>query len=355
MMLRAALLIAGKDLRVLLRDKMALFWVFVFPIGFALFFGSVMKAGVDAEIAPMTVVLVLESQEPIAEAIVKALEDSGLDTRRAGYAEARRAVQRADAAAYVRVPEDPDASIEIGIDPSRRAQSAMLQGLVKSALMPDLPGLPPILTKRVERQVAGPRTGYEIVLPAMLIWGMIGCVATFAISLASERSNGTLLRLRSAPISRTTILAGKSLACALTCAFDLIVLSLFGRLGFGTHIDDPLKYGAVLLACTACFTGLTMTLSVLGKTEQAVAGAGWSSLIVLAMIGGAMVPPSVMPEWLLRLSDVSPVKWGIWALEGATWRALGWRELLQPLARLVVLGVLGFAAGVSSLWLSRDL
>lgn len=353
--MRAAWLIARKDLRLLLRDKMALFWVFVFPVGFALFFGSIMKAGVDAEIAPMSVVMVLESDEPIAEAVAKTLKESGVDTRRASYEQARRAVQRADAAAYVRVSADPLAPIELGIDPSRRGQSAMLQGLILSALMPRLSGLPTIETKRVEQQIAGPRSGYEIVLPAMLIWGMIGCVATFAISLASERTTGTLLRLRSAPISRATILGGKSLACALTCGVDLLLLSLLGRLGFGVHIDDLAKYGSVLVACTACFTGLTMTLSVLGKSEQAVAGAGWSSLIVLAMLGGAMVPPSVMPQWLLRVSNISPVKWGIWALEGATWRALAWPELLGPLAMLFALGALGFGAGVTVLLLAREL
>jgi hypothetical protein len=64
--MRAALLIALKDVRILLRDRMALFWVFVFPVGFALFFGSIMKAGVDADVTPMTVVLVLESKESIA-------------------------------------------------------------------------------------------------------------------------------------------------------------------------------------------------------------------------------------------------------------------------------------------------
>lgn len=353
--MRAAWLIARKDLLLLARDKMALFWVFLFPVGFALFFGSVMKAGVDAEIAPMSVLLVLESEEPIALAVEKTLSESGVDTRRAAYAEAKRAVQRADAAAYVRVSDDPMAPIELGIDPSRRAQSAMLHGLLLSALMPKLSGLPPIETKRVEQQVAGPRSGYEIVLPAMLIWGMIGCVATFAISLASERATGTLLRLRSAPISRATILGGKSLACALTCGVDLLVLSALGYLGFGVHIDDLLKYGSVLLACTACFTGLTMTLSVLGKSEQAVAGSGWSSLIVLAMLGGAMVPPSVMPAWLLKLSNVSPVKWGIWALEGATWRALGWQELMAPLGMLWALGALGFLAGATVLVLAREL
>jgi ABC-2 type transport system permease protein len=189
----------------------------------------------------------------------------------------------------------------------------------------------------------------------MLIWGLIGCVATFAIGLVVERSTGTLLRLRAAPISRLTILAGKSLACALTCALDLCVLSLVGVLGFGIQIGDPLKYLTVLSACTLCFTGLTMSLSVIGKTEQAVSGAGWSSLIVLAMIGGAMVPPAVMPEWLSRLSNLSPVKWGIWALEGATWRALSWHELLPPIAMLSTFGIAAFATGVGVMTLWREL
>lgn len=353
--MRAMFLIARKDLRLLLRDRMALFWVFIFPIGFALFFGSIMKAGVDADVAPMTVALVFESDQPIAEKIETALRDAGLVTRRQTLAEAKRTVQRAQAAAYVRVLDDPAADIELGVDPSQRAQGAMLHGLVQSAFMPKTPGLPEIVTTRVESEAAGPRSGYEIVLPSMLIWGLIGCVATFAIALVAERTTGTLLRLRAAPISRLTILGGKSLACALTCAVDLGVLSVVSALAFGVTIEDPLKYLTVLVACTLCFTGLTMSLSVLGRTEQAVSGAGWSSLIVLAMIGGAMVPPSVMPDWLLQLSNLSPVKWGIWALEGATWRALSWSELVQPLSMLTAFGLASFAAGVTVMTLWREL
>ncbi|HET8938528.1 MAG TPA: ABC transporter permease [Polyangiales bacterium] len=353
--MRAILLIAHKDLRLLARDHMALFWVFVFPVGFALFFGSIMKAGVDADVAPLTVALVMESDQPIAEKIEHALSDAGLTTRHSKLDDARRAVQRGEAVAYVRVSDDPAADIELGIDPSRAAQGSMLQGLVRSSFMPQMPGLPAIVTTRVEQHTAGPNNGYEIVLPGMLIWGLIGCVATFAIALVTERTTGTLLRLRAAPISRLTILAGKSLACALTCVVDLCVLSLVGLFGFGIGISDPLKYITVLLACTACFTGLMMSLSVIGKTEQAVSGAGWSSLIVLAMIGGAMVPPAVMPEWLLRLSNLSPVRWGIWALEGATWRALSWHELLQPLCMLSAFGVAAFAAGAGVMALWREL
>jgi ABC-2 type transport system permease protein len=352
---RAVYLIAFKDLRLLLRDRMALFWVFVFPIGFALFFGSIMKAGVEADVAPMTVALVFESDQPIAEKIERTLREAGLTTRRLALDQAKRAVQRAEAAAYVRLSDDPAADIELGVDPSRAAQGAMLRGLVQSAFMPKTPGLPQIVQKRVEAEVAGPRTGYEIVLPSMLIWGLIGCVATFAVGLVAERATGTLLRLRAAPISRLTILAGKSLACALTCAFDLGVLSLVSTLAFNVTIAEPLKYLTVLVACTVCFTGLMMSLSVLGRSEQAVSGAGWSSLIVLAMIGGAMVPPAAMPDWLLRLSNLSPVKWGIWALEGATWRAFAWAELIEPLSVLLAFGLATFAAGVGVMTLWREL
>jgi len=352
----ASLLIATKDLRLLVRDKMALFWVVAFPLVFALFFGSVMKAGVDAESAPVPVVLVVESSAPAAEGIANALEHSGLETRRGTRGDAIDAVRLGDAVAFVLIRDDARTPVELGIDPSRRAQSALLTGLIKAALAPDAEAqLPHIETTRVERATTLPRSGYEIVLPAMLIWGLLGCAATFAISLVSERSSGTLLRLRAAPISRASLLGGKSLACAVACLADAALLSLLARIALGVRIADPAKYAAALLACTVCFTGLTMLLCVTGKTEQAVAGAGWATLLLFAMIGGAMVPLSIMPSWLAELSDWSPVKWGIWALEGSTWRDLRWHELARPLGLLCGFGCASFAAGVSILIVWREL
>lgn len=350
-------LIASKDLRSLTRDKMALFWVVVFPLAFALFFGSVMKAGVDAESAPMAIVVVLDSTWPDDEAIAKALEHSaGLATRRASLAQALEAVRLGQAVAYVLIRDDDVTPVEMGIDPSRQAQSAMLTGLVKAALASDaFAQLPKVEVKRVARASTLPRSGYEIVLPAMLIWGLLGCAATFAVSLVSERSTGTLLRLRAAPISRGAILGGKSLSCAIACLADAALLSAMAVFAFGVRIGDPPKYVAALLACTMCFTGLTMVLCVTGRTEQAVSGAGWATLLVFAMIGGAMVPVSIMPNWLVTLSDLSPVKWAIWALEGATWRDLAWSELLRPLALLVAFGVASFVAGISILIAWREL
>jgi hypothetical protein len=349
----ASLLIAHKDLQSLLRDPMALFWVVAFPLGFALFFGSVMKAGVDAQTAALPVVLVLESHEPAAKLISSSLARAGLRLSQASRAQAEETVRRGDAVAFVRLAADPDAPIELGVDPSRRAETALLTGLVKAALMPPT-RFPEFQTTRVAREQSGPRTGFEIMFPAMLMWGLFGCAATFAISLVSERNAGTLMRLRAAPVSRSAILFGKSLACAVACLGDVILLSALAVVFWKVRIDDATKYCAALLACTLCFTGITMALSVIGKSEQGVAGAGWATLLVFAMVGGAMVPISVMPSWMVTLSDASPVKWGILALEGATWRGLFWRELLKPLALLIGFGVLCFAGGVAVLRAWRE-
>jgi ABC-2 type transport system permease protein len=170
----------------------------------------------------------------------------------------------------------------------------------------------------------------------------------------AERASGTLLRLRAAPVRRASILGGKALACAVACVADVVLLSVLAWLVLGVRIGDPGKYAAVVAAMVVCFAGLTMVLTVLGRSEQAVAGAGWATLILMAMLGGAMVPLALFPERMLELSDLSPVKWGILALEGATWRAFGWDELAKPVGILVATGVVGFVSGVGVLVASRE-
>jgi ABC-2 type transport system permease protein len=48
-------------------------------------------------------------------------------------------------------------------------------------------------------------------------------------------------------------------------------------------------------------------------------------------------------------SNISPVKWGIVALEGAIWRGFGFIDMLLPCAILIVVGAAFYAVGVWSL------
>ena len=158
--------------------------------------------------------------------------------------------------------------------------------------------------------------------------------------------NLTLLRLQVAPVSRAHVLGGKALACFLMCAAVAVFLLVIGRFALGVNLGS-LPLLAVAVACTGlCFTGIMMTVAVMGKTEQAVAGAGWGVMMPMAMVGGAMVPLIAMPGWMRTLSNVSPVKWGIYAIEGAVWRDFSPAEMVVPCAILVGLGVVFFSLGV---------
>jgi ABC-2 type transport system permease protein len=88
-----------------------------------------------------------------------------------------------------------------------------------------------------------------------------------------------------------------------------------------------------------------MLTSTLGKTEQAAAGAGWSIMMPLTMLGGGMVPLFVMPKWMVTAGNCSPVKWAILALEGAIWRGFSFREMLLPCGILVAVGIVSFVVG----------
>jgi ABC-2 type transport system permease protein len=115
---------------------------------------------------------------------------------------------------------------------------------------------------------------------------------------------------------------------------------------FKMPIDNPLLL-VLAAACTIlCFAGFMMFVSTLGRTEQSVGGAGWAMLMIMAMLGGGMIPLFVMPPWLRSVSHISPVRWGIYALEGAIWRHLTFAEMVGPCSVLLAIAVTFFSLGV---------
>jgi len=295
--------------------------------------------------------------------------------------------------------------VELGVDPARRAEAGMLQGVltkyaaeglqgvfknpskmrhqIKETLdtlrtAQNLPGerrnsitqflqelerfvadnpaesgnefqgLQPLVIEEasIARERKGPQNAFAISFPQGIVWGLIGCAAAFGISFVSERTRGTLVRLRIAPLSRLQILAGKALACFATTMAISIALFVIARLIFDVQ---PSSFGMLVLSVFAvaiAFVGIMMFLSVLGKTEQAASGIGWAILLVMAMLGGGMIPLFIMPAWMQSVSNISPIKWAILALEGAIWRNFSLQEMLLPCGILIAIGVVFFTVGV---------
>jgi ABC-type multidrug transport system permease subunit len=335
-----ALAIAGKDLRLLIRDKGALFWACVFPLAFALLFGAIYPHGGSTMV---TIAAVDESKSEASAGVLAGLSN-GMHVAEVSRAEAESRVQRGDAVAAVRIPAGfPTAPVEFAVDPSRGAESAYVEAALTRGLSAGC------MTPIARSTLAGsaPRSGFELAFPAAVLWGLIGCAGAFAAASMAERRSGTHLRLRAAPIRFHSMLLGKLLACTVACTADATLLVLVARVAFGVRIERFAALPLAIASCAICFGGITVLLGVMGRTEQAVGGASWATLLLFAMLGGAMVPLSVMPEWMRALSDASPVKWGIVALEGATFRGLSVRELLPACGALLLFGGASLVSGAA--------
>ncbi len=425
--MHAILTMALKDLRLLWRDRFGMFWVLVFPLLQALFFGAIFR-GDGKDTAKMTIGVVDEDQSQSTQSFIKRLRDSSalsveppLDANGKPATpltpdQARDMVRTGNLVAFVIVKKNTDENegftfaempkLEVGIDPSRKAEAGYLQGILTEASFKGLQDAftnPAGMRERIEkaskqldvgsglsapqrivlktfftsldqflgsvdpkvyhegpqamgganiqlvditREKHGTDNSFEITFPSAMLWGVIGCTAGFAISLVTERRTGTLLRLRVAPLQRTQILAGKALACFLACSGVILLLLTVGHFVFGVRTTHPALLAMAIFSTAICFVGLTMLFATMGSTEQGVAGVGWAVMLVFAMIGGGMIPLIAMPQWMTVASNFSPVKWGIYSLEGAIWRGFSFAEMLQPCGILVAIGVICFAIGV---------
>lgn len=426
--------IALKDLTLVIRDRAGLFWLLAFPLIMALFFGSVFGGfGDSGGKGRIKLAFVDQTRGGQYAKDFKDLIDSSEALRAIPTTldSARDLVRRGKRQAFVLLTQPDSAEkqmfemypggvprIEVGIDPARGAETAMLEGLLTQAHFSlvmgrftdpslakdlfssgvaaidsakDIPedqrtvlrnmfsGLegffsrsatdtafagqsqrdgggpfskPNITVTEVIREREGPRSSFEITFPQSLMWALIGCATAFSLSIVTERTKGTLIRLRLAPLTRAHIIGGKALACFIACLGVCTILMSIGVLVFGVSLAEPLKLLLAIVCSAICFVGIMMLISNLGKTEQAVAGAGWAILLIMSMTGGGMVPLIAMPKWMITIGSISPVRWGITALEGAIWRDYSFAELGEPLAVLLGIGIGGFVAGVKLL--SRD-
>lgn len=195
---------------------------------------------------------------------------------------------------------------------------------------------------------------FPITFPQGMIWAMLFSAAFYAISLVEERAEGTLQRLRMAPLTRLQLLLGKGLACMMNCLGTSIALLAVGMLFFGIRSNSYVLLLIGLLSAALSFSGMMMLLASLSKTPAAAEGVSLSALLIMAMLGGAMVPEVVMPPFARTISSYVPIKWAIMAMEGPIRRDFSLGEMAPYCVGLTLFGMACYVVGVFVFRLTED-
>jgi len=130
-------------------------------------------------------------------------------------------------------------------------------------------------------------------------------------SLLMERSTGTLARLAAAPIRPRVIVWGKLLAIAITGLASILVVWGVTVAAFGANWGAPVGVLLMCVGATAAICGLGTFLTSFARSPQEAFAASLILGLILALLGGNLLPPGALPEFLQVLSLGTPNGWAL--------------------------------------------
>jgi ABC-2 type transport system permease protein len=191
--------------------------------------------------------------------------------------------------------------------------------------------------------------GYAHSFAGMGIQFLLFAAANLGVEVLLERQRGLWRRLRSAPISRLLLLAGKTVSGTIIALMTLLVSFGFAMVVFKVRISGSLAgFFAVAVACSLMASTFGLVVAALGKTPASARGVTTLAVLMMVMLGGAWVPTFIFPAWLQQLTVVVPARWAVDGLDAVTWRGLGFGSAVMPTLMLLL-----FAAAFAAVAVSR--
>jgi ABC transporter DrrB family efflux protein len=197
--------------------------------------------------------------------------------------------------------------------------------------------------------ISVPGTDYVNFLMAGIFAQVVafGAVNT-AIGLAEDRSQGLIERLRSLPMARSAVLAGRTFSDLVR---NIFVVALMLMVGFAVGFRLQTDVGKLLLALALLLLfgyALSWVFALIGLSvsgAETAQAASFPAMMVLVFASSAFVPTESMPGWLQVWADNQPLSvtvnavralviggpWGEYALTSLAW-SIGILAIFMPLA-----------------------
>ena len=371
MNVRKARAIAGVNLRRLTRDKTGAFFVFVFPFLIILAIGATFGGGFTPVVG-----IVSEGSGTLGQDLRARLEATdGIEVR--GYADEdalRTAVERAQIEGGIVLPDGFDERVRAGetvpvtaitrptgesqevqttlgavIDAQsveiRAARFAVAEGIAAD-LDEAMTRTRPVAASFPRIEVTARTAGSTVVgtfatgAAQELILFMFLTSLSASAMLIETRRFGVSTRMLASPTSVRTILVGEALGRYAIALVQGLLIVIGTLLLFQVDWGNPLTTGLVVMLFALAATGAAMVMgSVLHNASQAGAMGVFLGL-VLAAIGGCMVPLEVFPPLMYRIAHLLPHAWAIEALTDSMATRAGPPKVAST---LTVLGVYALA------------
>ena len=394
--MRRILLLALKDLRRSIRDRSALAMTIAAPLGLAAILSLVLGDNTNSASFEVTYAVVDLDGGALAESFVDGplagMEDAGFATiRRARSAEeGERLARDGTVAATFVVPRGFSAAVQSGRDAELRlfvnprsdvgaaiARStaarfaAEIDGTSLAIATAAAAGTPLGVPDPARIRELAPRTaglpqpvvvtdavsdskqfsGNTFMAAGMSVFFLFFTTQFGAVSLLTERREGTLARLLVSPMSRRDVIAGKALYTFALGVASLGVLVVATSLLLGAEWGDPLAVTVLVLAGVFAAGGVQSLVATLARTDEQASGYANLVGVTLGLLGGTFFPLSQAGTFLAELGKITP---HFWLLRGFA-ETSGGHGIATVVPSVLALLAFGLVTGSVALLRSRAL
>ena len=197
-------------------------------------------------------------------------------------------------------------------------------------------------------------------VPAWTIFAMFFVVTSLGGSIVREKLNGSFIRLKTLPTNYFLSLLSKQftylivtmLQAALIFEIGVWVFPLIGLPELNLPADI---FGLLLVTvvCGWCAVSYALCIGIFAKTQEQANGFGAVSIVILAAVGGLMVPGFAMPDSFRTVMKLSPLHWCLEAYYGLFLEGGKLKDILTNITPLLIITLFLQALAFSGLKLKK--
>jgi ABC-2 type transport system permease protein len=191
-------------------------------------------------------------------------------------------------------------------------------------------------------------------IPAWTIFAMFFVVVSLGSSIVKEKLNGSFIRLKTLPTNYLVSLLSKQITYLFVTLAQAAIIFSIGSLLFPfmglPQLNIPDDLGGLLFVtfiCGLCAVSFAICIGVFAQTQEQANGFGAVSIVILAAIGGILVPAFAMPDSFQGLMKLSPLHW---CLESYYGLFLEGGKLKDIVMNIIPLVSITFLIWMISLW-----
>ncbi len=302
------------------RDKVALFFTFLFPLMFLLVFGSIFgNSDMNFDI-----VLIDDAKNKFSKQFVEQASKDDvfkINAKLSSLDKAKESMSRGEIDSIIVLPKGfgdpgkdgrPTGEMEVyyqpGSEQAGQTVAAIMTG-VMSGINKKLGQSEPLFSVKEVSVGKEGLNSFDYVFSGLLGFTIVGStIFGMAYSLPAEKRRGSLRRFRSAPFKSSQLIIGNGLHYLTVTIMSLLLVVSVGIALFGFNMRGSwLVFAVFALLSSIMMLGFGLLIAGWARNENQAAPLSNIISFPMMFMSGAFFPRFMFPEWLKNITEYVPL------------------------------------------------